>query len=177
MLALTHSVIRSSLQTLCFSPLIQWASFCTYFDGLQSHAMLAIMYEALGLPRFGSELWSGPEPSRTGLKFGPGFRVGAEPDRRSRSRFGVGPNLAEPFRTRSGPRTENKRWLQHKASGSASCPHAEQAHVCEKRMRHNRFGFCESPEPVPLMFIHVASMCTQQSRPPLNVSGILPPLS
>ena len=55
--------------------------------------------------RFGSELWFEPEPSRTGPKFGPGFRVGAEPDQRSHPGFGGGPNLAGPFRTGSEPRT------------------------------------------------------------------------
>ncbi len=69
------------------------------------------------LPRFGSELWSGPEPSRTGLRFGPGFGVGAEPDQRSGSGSGVGPNLAEPFRTGSEPQT---RW--------SATQRAEQAH-------------------------------------------------
>ena len=59
----------------------------------------------VGMPRFGSELWFEPEPSRTGPKFGPGFGVGAEPDQRSRPGFGGGPNLAEPFRTGSEPRT------------------------------------------------------------------------
>ena len=63
----------------------------------------SMMVSHLGLLRFGSELWSGPEPSQTRPKFGPRFRVGAELDQRSRSRFGVGLNLAEPFRTGSEP--------------------------------------------------------------------------
>ena len=59
----------------------------------------------LGMPQFGSELWFEPEPSRTGPKFGPGFRVGAELDQWSHPGFGGGPNLAGPFRTGSEPRT------------------------------------------------------------------------
>jgi hypothetical protein len=63
----------------------------------------------LVLPRFGSELWSGPEPSRTGLGFGPESGAEAEPDQRSGSGSGVGPNLAEPFRTGSKPRTRRSK--------------------------------------------------------------------
>ncbi len=74
----------------------------TLVCGLAGHQAGA---QVVGLLQFGSELWSGPEPPRTGPKFGPGFGVGAEPDRRSGSGFGVGPNLAEPFRTGSEPRT------------------------------------------------------------------------
>jgi hypothetical protein len=55
------------------------------------------------LPWFGSELWSGPEPSRTGLGFGLEFGAEAEPDCWSGLGFRVGPNLAEPFRTGSKP--------------------------------------------------------------------------
>ena len=55
------------------------------------------------LPWFGSELWSGPEPSRTGPGFSPEFGAGAEPDHRSGPGFGVGLNLAELFRTGSEP--------------------------------------------------------------------------
>jgi hypothetical protein len=70
----------------------------------------------IGLAQFSSELWSKPEPSRTRLKFSLGFGAGAKPDLWSSSRFRVGLNLAEPFRTGSKPRTK----CQHNALLDAS---------------------------------------------------------
>jgi len=69
----------------------------------------------LGMPRFGSELRSEPEPSQTGPKFGPGFGVGAEPDQRSCPGFRGGPNLAELFRTGSEPQTRRSPHRCHPA--------------------------------------------------------------
>jgi len=98
----------------------------------------------LGLPPFGSELWSEPEPSRTGPKFSPGFRAGAEPDCRSSSGFRVGPNLAEPFRTGSEPQTEPES------------QHAEQAHRgCIATASH--FRICKLQ--VSTLY-HVTASCT-----------------
>ena len=66
------------------------------------------MHASLGLPWFGSELWFGPEPSRTGPWFHSGFGVGAEPDQWSGLGFRVGMNLQEPFRTGLNPEPEDQ---------------------------------------------------------------------
>ena len=51
------------------------------------------------MPMFGSEPWFKPEPTRTGPRFGSGFKEIIEPHPRSRSRFReqvMGLNLSEP---------------------------------------------------------------------------------
>ncbi len=98
-----------------------------------TQVMSPVTYK-LELPWFGSELWSRPEPSRTRPRFSLGFGVGGEPDRRSGLGSRVGPNLAEPFRTRSEPQTRR--------SARGASP------LCEHWVCHNCFGFCESPKPV-----------------------------
>jgi hypothetical protein len=88
--------------------------------------LFSVLSPRVVLPQFGSELWSGPKPPRTGLKFGLGFRVGAEPDRQSGSGFGVGPNLAEPFRTGSKPRTVAVSHCFGICRSQVSTPYCEQ---------------------------------------------------
>ena len=111
------------------------------------------------------------------LNFGPNPNQ-TEPDRGSVRGSGLGLNWTNSSCSGSGwPRTwRNRSELGPNPKPEATCMASTSwlrfgicTTLCECWLHHNHFRFCESPDPVTLVFVHFASMCTQVSAARLHV--------
>src|SRR5260221_6583200 len=121
----------------------------------------------LVMPQSGSEPRFGPEPFRTGPKSGSRFGNGAEPDRKSGSRFGGPPEVVNRVRTELdlNLRVEGRVVSAHSHLNSniAAPPQTSQPLKC-------RCSNVAAPAPLK----HTLKFCPSNGTAPSNVSNLLP---